>query len=483
MLRLLERLGLRFEDAVEERRFVDHYVRGSTGWTQIAMVLGAFTFAGYTLWDWVLYPEIVPTTLAIRGGTAVLVLLPLTALLSTPARKWAEPIHLLYCVIPGCVLPTIYWVLPSGFTYSAAGMIIVILFVSTMLPLRIGSYATFCATSWSALAVAESLAAEPLPPGLRFIDHSLVGNACLLSLYAVGAREYQARKQFRTAEALQREKERSEASLRDLHATQAHLVQAEKLASLGQLVAGVGHEVSTPLGLALTTSTAMEDDVQTIARMLGGGLVRRSDLAKGVARLQEGLQLTTQSLHRASEMVHSFKQVAVDQANEALHRYELQGWMADHIAKLRPLLARQGLTVALSCPEGIVLTSYPGALGQVISILAFNAATHAYPGEVSGLFTVEVAPPADGVVRILCADHGVGMPGHVRGRVFDPFFTTRREKGNAGLGLHIAFNLVASTLGGRIELDSEPQKGTRITLDIPLTGPSKPAELELAAAQ
>ncbi|MDU6491800.1 MAG: sensor histidine kinase, partial [Bradyrhizobium sp.] len=264
MLRLLERLGLRFEDAVEERRFVDHYVRGSTGWTQIAMVLGAFTFAGYTLWDWVLYPEIVPTTLAIRGGTAVLVLLPLTALLSTPARKWAEPIHLLYCVIPGCVLPTIYWVLPSGFTYSAAGMIIVILFVSTMLPLRIGSYATFCATSWSALAVAESLAAEPLPPGLRFIDHSLVGNACLLSLYAVGAREYQARKQFRTAEALQREKERSEASLRDLHATQAHLVQAEKLASLGQLVAGVGHEVSTPLGLALTTSTAMEDDVQTI---------------------------------------------------------------------------------------------------------------------------------------------------------------------------------------------------------------------------
>ncbi|MGJ5153457.1 sensor histidine kinase [Bradyrhizobium sp. HKCCYLR1023] len=483
MLRLLERLGLRFEDAVEERRFVDHYVRGSTAWTQIAMLLGALTFAGYTLWDWVLYPEIVPTTFAIRGGTAALVLLPLTALLSTPARRWAEPIHLVYCVIPGCVLPTIYWVLPSGFTYSAAGMIIVILFVSTMLPLRTGSYAIFCATSWSALAVAESLATEPLPPGLRFIDHSLVGNACLLSLYAVGAREYQARKQFRTAEALQREKERSEASLRDLHATQAHLVQAEKLASLGQLVAGVGHEVSTPLGLALTTSTAMEDDVEAIARMLGGGPVRRSDLARGVARLQQGLHLTTQSLHRASEMVHSFKQVAVDQANEALQTFELQSWMTDHVAKLRPLLARQGLTVVLSCPEGIVLTSYPGALGQVISILAFNAATHAYPGDISGVLTVEVAQPGDDSVRIVCADQGVGMRDQVRGRVFDPFFTTRREKGNAGLGLHIAFNLVASTLGGRIELDSQPQQGTRITLDIPLIGPGKPAELELAAAQ
>lgn len=297
------------------------------------------------------------------------------------------------------------------------------------------------------------------------------------------AREYQARKQFRTAEALQREKERSEASLRDLHATQAHLVQAEKLASLGQLVAGVGHEVSTPLGLALTTSTAMEDDVEAIARMLGGGPVRRSDLARGVARLQQGLHLTTQSLHRASEMVHSFKQVAVDQANEALQTFELQSWMTDHVAKLRPLLVRQGLTVVLSCPEGIVLTSYPGALGQVISILAFNAATHAYPGDISGVFTVEVAQPGDDSVRIVCADQGVGMRDQVRGRVFDPFFTTRREKGNAGLGLHIAFNLVASTLGGRIELDSQPQQGTRITLDIPLIGPGKPAELELTAAQ
>ncbi|WP_315785374.1 MULTISPECIES: HAMP domain-containing sensor histidine kinase [unclassified Bradyrhizobium] len=482
MLRLLERLGLRFEDAVDERRFVDHFVHGNIAWTQIAMLLGAFTFAGYTLWDFVLYPEIVPTTLKIRGGTALFVLLPLTALLSTPARKWAEPIQLVFCVIPGCVLPTIYWVLPSGFTYSAAGMIIVILFVSTMLPLRIGAHAVFCLASWGALAIAESLAAEPLPPGLRFIDHSLVGNACLLSLYAVGAREVQARKQFRTAEALQREKERSEASLRDLHATQAHLVQAEKLASLGQLVAGVGHEVSTPLGLALTTSTAMEDDVEAIAQMLGGGPVRRSDLARGVARLQQGLNLTTQSLHRASEMVHSFKQVAVDQANETRQTFELQSWLADHIAKLRPLLARQGLTVALSCPEGVVLTSYPGALGQVISILAFNAATHAYPGDTSGVFTVAVAQPLDRSVCITCADKGVGMPDHVRGRVFDPFFTTRREKGNAGLGLHIAFNLVVSTLGGRIELDSDVQQGTRIALEIPLVGPNKPAELELAAA-
>ncbi|WP_035641531.1 HAMP domain-containing sensor histidine kinase, partial [Bradyrhizobium sp. ORS 375] len=136
----------------------------------------------------------------------------------------------------------------------------------------------------------------------------------------------------------------------------------------------------------------------------------------------------------------------------------------------------------LSCPEGVMLTSYPGALGQVISILAFNAATHAYPGDISGVFSIEVAQHLDRSVCILCSDEGVGMPDHVRGRVFDPFFTTRREKGNAGLGLHIAFNVVASTLGGRIELDSEVQQGTRIAIEIPLIGPSKPAELELTAA-
>ncbi len=152
MLGLLTRLGLRFDDIVEERRFVDQYVRGNIGWTQVAMLLGAFTYAGYAFWDWVLYPEILPITLAIRGGTAVLVLLPLTALLWMRAMKpWAETIFLVYCVIPGCVLPSVYLVLPSGFTYAAPGVMMVILFVSTMLPLRIGPLAVFCLTAWIAL--------------------------------------------------------------------------------------------------------------------------------------------------------------------------------------------------------------------------------------------------------------------------------------------------------------------------------------------
>lgn len=468
MLALLIRLGLRFEDRIEERRFVDQYVRGSLGWTQIAMLLGAATYAGYTIWDWVLYPEVVPTTLAIRGGTALFVLLPLTALLSRRIMKpWAELIFLVYCVIPGCILPSIYLVLPSGFTFAAPGMMMIILFVSTMLPLRIGSLAIFCLLSWVALLVAETFA-PTLPMGLRFVNHSLVVNAYALSLYAVAAREYRARKQFRTAEALQREKERSEKSLRDLRATQAHLVQAEKLASLGQLVAGVAHEVSTPLGLALTTSTTMQTDLQTITDALTGTSVKRSDLTRGIDRLRQGLDLTFDNLHRASEMVHSFRQVAVNQADEDRRIFELRDWLSELVSKLGPLLSHHALAVDVQCPPGIKLNSYPGALAQVISNLALNTAGHAYPDKRGGRFAINVSQPEPKSVRLVCTDDGVGIPDELQAHIFDPFVTTSRDSGNAGLGLHIAFNLVVSSLNGRLRLESKTSPGTQIAIEIPV---------------
>jgi signal transduction histidine kinase len=322
--------------------------------------------------------------------------------------------------------------------------------------------------SWGALVIAESFA-PTLSIGLRFINHSLVGNAYALSLYAVAAREYRARRQFRTSEALQHEKERSESSLRDLRATQAQLVQAEKLASLGQLVAGVAHEVSGPLGLALTTSTAMQTALQGMADALTGTAVRRSDLTKGLDRLRQGLGLTFDNLHRASELVQSFKQVAVNQADEERRTFELDEWLSELMAKLEPLLSRRGLVVQVRCPPRIRLNSYPGALAQVISNLAFNTAVHAYPEKRGGKFMIIVSQPEPKSVRIVCSDDGVGIRDGLRAHIFDPFVTTGRASGNTGLGLHIAFNLVASSLRGSLRLESKSGPGTQIAIEIPLT--------------
>jgi two-component system NtrC family sensor kinase len=469
MYTFLTRLGLRFEQVADEDRFVERFTLDDLGRTRAAMVLGAFVYCAFAVWDWILDPTIWTTTLAIRLAVAALVLLPLTAALARPsAQRWAEAIYLAYCLVPGCVLSLIYLLLEPGFDHAAAGMIIVILFVSTLLPLRLPSLVAFCVVTWIVFAVCESFATHERA-GLRFVNNFEIGMAYALSLYAVGARELRARRQFRTEQALRRETLRSEEALRELREAQAHLVQAEKLASLGQLVAGVAHEINTPIGLALTTSTAIDGDLKRLVRSIESGQLRRSELTQGIARLSEGMRLLFANLTRAADLVHSFKQVAIDQANEERRRFELRGWLLELMSTLEPLLRRKGHDVRLSCEAGIVIDSYPGALAQVLSNLALNAVIHGFPGGRTGVLDLTVSRLGARDLRIVFADNGAGIPAENLRKVFDPFFTTRRDQGSTGLGLHIVFNLVVSTLGGQIELESGPDRGTRFTIDLPLT--------------
>ncbi|GJE41197.1 sensor histidine kinase [Methylobacterium soli] len=469
MYTFLTRLGLRFEQNADEDRFVERFTLDDLGRTRAAMVLGAFVYCAFAVWDWILDPTIWTTTLAIRLAVAALVLLPLTAALTRPsAQRWAEPIYLAYCLVPGCVLSLIYLLLEPGFDHAAAGMIIVILFVSTLLPLRLPSLIAFCVVTWIVFAACESFATHERA-GLRFVNNFEIGMAYALSLYAVGARELRARRQFRTEQALRRETLRSEEALRELREAQAHLVQAEKLASLGQLVAGVAHEINTPIGLALTTSTAIDGDLKRLVRSIESGQLRRSELTQGIARLSEGMRLLFANLTRAADLVHSFKQVAIDQANEERRRFELRGWLLELMSTLEPLLRRKGHDVRLSCEAGIVIDSYPGALAQILSNLALNAVIHGFPGGRTGVLDLTVSRLGARDLRIVFADNGAGIPAENLRKVFDPFFTTRRDQGSTGLGLHIVFNLVVSTLGGQIELESGPDRGTRFTIDLPLT--------------
>jgi two-component system NtrC family sensor kinase len=467
MSKLLIRLGLRFAHPADEHAFVARFTQRDVWRTQAAMLLGALIYCAFGIWDWILDPLAWTTTLAIRFAVAGFVLLPLTGLLGRrSAQHWAETIHLVYCVVPGCVLSIIYLLLEPSFDQAAAGLIIVILFVSTLLPLRLTSLAIFCVVTWACFVLCEAFAVHERV-GMRFVNNFEIGIAYTLSLYAVGAREYEARHRFRTNQALRREMDRSERMLADLRDAQAHLVQAEKLASLGQLVAGVAHEINTPLGLALTTSTTMEGDLQQLGHTIASGQVRRSELDRGIARVNAGLRLVFANLTRAVDLVHSFKQVAIDQTIEEQRSFELQSWLSELVSTLEPLVRRKGHRLQVQCAEGIILDSYPGALAQVVSNLILNAIVHGFPEGCSGHLGLAVSRSAKGEVSLVFSDDGVGIPAEDLSRVFDPFFTTRRAQGSTGLGLHIVFNLVAGSLQGQIEVSSTVGCGTTFTVILP----------------
>lgn len=265
---------------------------------------------------------------------------------------------------------------------------------------------------------------------------------------------------------------RADSALSDLRRTQSELIQAEKLASLGQLVAGVAHEINTPVGVALTTATQMGEEARGFAEEARGDSLRRSRLLSFTDRMNEGARLLFSNLTRAADLVQSFKQVAVDQVSGERRRFELRSWLTELVTSLRPLLRKRGLEVVIDCPEGLEAETYPGALGQVVTNLVVNAALHAYDEGQSGEVVVTVQPRGTGGFVLIVADKGRGIAREHIGRIFDPFFTTARQRGSTGLGLHIVYNLVVQTLRGRIDVRSEPGRGTRYTIDLPSPTPA-----------
>jgi signal transduction histidine kinase len=273
----------------------------------------------------------------------------------------------------------------------------------------------------------------------------------------------------RREQALRKSKDRADSALAELQKTQTDLIQAEKLASLGQLVAGVAHEINTPLGIALTTATLLGEEANRFGEVAASGKLQRSVLERFVERMREGTELLFGNLSRAADLVHSFKQVAADQASGERRPFLVSAWLQDLLTSLRPMLRKAEHEVKIECPPDIMIDSYPGALGQVLTNLLANAVTHAYaPGE-AGRLSIRVSEPRQDIVRIVFSDDGKGIPPENIGRVFDPFFTTGRTSGSTGLGLHIVYNLVTGRLQGHVDLYSRVGRGTRFTIDIPKT--------------
>ncbi|MCC7348322.1 MAG: HAMP domain-containing histidine kinase [Variibacter sp.] len=279
----------------------------------------------------------------------------------------------------------------------------------------------------------------------------------------------------RAEEELRSSKERAENALADLRETQKSLIEAEKLAALGGLVAGVAHEVNNPVGISLTVASSLARRCESFAGELQAGQLRRSRLDDFVTGSREAAKQLVANLERAGELIQSFKQVAVDRSHEQRRQFDLRQSTDQIIASLRPGLKRAQIDLVTDVPPDIHLDSYPGAYGQVLTNLMLNAINHGFSDGRHGTIRIVAKPVGTSQVEILFSDDGTGMSDDVQRRAFDPFFTTRRNQGGTGLGLHIVYNIVTRRLGGRITLTSALNRGAAFRIMMPLVAPRQDA--------
>ncbi len=274
---------------------------------------------------------------------------------------------------------------------------------------------------------------------------------------------------------MRKARDAAETALRNLRETQASLIEAEKLAALGRLVAGVAHEVNNPVGISLTVASALERKTSNFAAEVERGDVRRSSLNDYLATSRDASSQLVANLNRAAELIQSFKQVAADRNYSDQRSFDLGDLTEQVVMSLRPGLRKHNLTLSVDCQPNLTMNSYPGPYGQVLTNLFLNAVAHGFPNGGPGTIHIQARESGRENVEIIFSDNGCGMSLDVRRRAFDPFFTTRRDQGGTGLGLHIVYSIVTNRLGGRLDLDSVPGGGTRIQMILPRTAPLEQA--------
>jgi signal transduction histidine kinase len=258
-----------------------------------------------------------------------------------------------------------------------------------------------------------------------------------------------------------------------LHAseTQRYLIETERLAALGGLVAGVAHEISSPIGTSLTVASTLANRSADFTDQIASGQVRRALLVEFADGCRGAAAQLVANLQRAGGLIQSFKQVAVDSSSDNRRAFDLKLATEQVIASVRPRLVKSQSSLAIEMPSDLTLDSYPGAYGQVLTNLIFNAVAHGFTNGPGGHILIKARRLGTDQVEITFADNGIGIPEEVQRRVFDPFFTTGRAQGSTGLGLYIVHNLVTQQLGGRIVLLSAPGMGTSICMTLPVVAP------------
>jgi len=260
----------------------------------------------------------------------------------------------------------------------------------------------------------------------------------------------------------------------ELTATRGELVQSEKMASLGRMVAGFAHEINTPVGVAVGAVSQQEETLNDIDRLLSAEDVSEDDLRSELAHLRLGGALALSNLRRAANLVQSFKRTSIDQSSDEVRVFGMKELISDVLFTLQNQLKRLPITVQVDCADDLQLNGFPGLLEQLLTNLVMNAIQHAFDnGQRPGHLAISAAREgAD--LHLVFSDNGVGMGAEHLARVFEPFYTTRRGQGGSGLGLYICYNLVTTRLAGSIQCTSAPNSGCRFDIRFPLHLPTLP---------
>ncbi|RKP46734.1 sensor histidine kinase [Cohnella endophytica] len=253
----------------------------------------------------------------------------------------------------------------------------------------------------------------------------------------------------------------------DLQLAQKQLVESEKMVALGNLVAGVSHEINTPIGIGVTASSYLDEKSRAFQNLFQESKMKRSDLEDYLKTVRETTGMIQTNLYRASELIRSFKQVAVDRSVETKRKFLVKEYIQEVLISLQPNLKKTKLRVVQLGREGVEVYSDPGAISQIVTNLIMNSIIHAYDADTEGTITINTSSYKN-EATIHYSDDGKGMPREVLTQIFNPFFTTNRSGGGTGLGMHIVYNLVTQSLGGTIRCESTPGAGTDFIIQIPI---------------
>ncbi|NRR32607.1 GAF domain-containing sensor histidine kinase [Oxalobacteraceae bacterium] len=304
---------------------------------------------------------------------------------------------------------------------------------------------------------------------IKYTQADLEILAFMASHVAVAIARMRADDAIRTAKsALEEQNTALNTALTSLQEAQSELVRQEKLASLGRLVAGVAHEINTPLGICVTATSHLVQELKLTREDMAAGVLDEDGLNQFFDIIDQSLRIMTTNTQRAAALVRSFKQVAVDQSSDDIRSFNLRKYLDEVLLSLQPKLKGKPVQVEIDCDHTIQMDSFPGAVSQIVTNMVVNSLVHGFEGGQSG--KIKISGHLDGEhVQFDYSDDGAGMDSGTLGQLFDPFFTTKRGSGGSGLGAHILYNLVTGSLGGTIKVVSAPGMGLHYKLRFPRT--------------